>query len=417
MNIALLHYSAPPIVGGVESVLAHHARLMAGAGHSVRILAARGEPWTEKIDFIRLPLADSLHPDILAVKHELDAGRIPPAFAILAETLAAQIRTAASQADVLIAHNVCSLNKNLVLTEALHRLYLEPGFPRLMLWHHDLAWVTSRYLPELHDGHPWDLLRTDWPGAIQVVGSALRQSELAALLGISPKRIHIVPNGIDVAQFLKLEDRTVQFLDRLDLLQAAPILLLPVRITPRKNLELALSTLACLRDIFPNARMVITGPVGAHNPANAEYFQYLLELRHMLHLDSAAHFLAEMDDTPLPDSVVADFYRLSDALFLPSREEGFGIPLLEAALSHRPIFCADLPALRELGNEVVFYFSPDGEPADVAAIVFRHLQNDPVFRLAAAVRRDFNWERIYEEKIEPLLESVLVDRTVNGEGL
>ena len=33
MKIALLHYSAPPIVGGVESVLAHHAREMAAAGH------------------------------------------------------------------------------------------------------------------------------------------------------------------------------------------------------------------------------------------------------------------------------------------------------------------------------------------------------------------------------------------------
>jgi hypothetical protein len=32
MKIALLHYSSPPIVGGVESVLAHHARLMANAG-------------------------------------------------------------------------------------------------------------------------------------------------------------------------------------------------------------------------------------------------------------------------------------------------------------------------------------------------------------------------------------------------
>jgi mannosylglucosylglycerate synthase len=35
MNVALLHYSAPPVVGGVESVLDHHARLMADDGHQV----------------------------------------------------------------------------------------------------------------------------------------------------------------------------------------------------------------------------------------------------------------------------------------------------------------------------------------------------------------------------------------------
>jgi glycosyltransferase involved in cell wall biosynthesis len=416
MNIALMHYSVPPVVGGVESVLAHQARLMVSAGHSVRILAARGEPWTEEIDFTRLPLADSLHPDILAVKHELDAGRIPHAFADLADTLAGQIRTAVSRVDVLIAHNVCSLNKNLCLTESLHRLYREPGFPQLILWHHDLAWTTPRYLPELHEGYPWNLLRTDWPGATQVVVSALRQSELAKLLGISPERIHIIPNGVDVAGFLKLEDRTIQFLNRLDLLQAAPILILPVRITPRKNLELALRTLACLRETFPAAVMIVTGPIGAHNPANVEYFHGLLDLRDRLHLKHAANFLAEIQNDFLPDSVIADFYRLADALFLPSREEGFGIPLIEAALSHRPIFCADLPALRELGGESVFYFSPDDEPVDVAGLVVRHLQNDPVSRLAATIRRDFNWNQIYKGKIEPLLESVLTHRAVPGEG-
>jgi glycosyltransferase involved in cell wall biosynthesis len=299
------------------------------------------------------------------------------------------------------------------LTEALRRLSGQPDFPRLILWHHDLAWTTPRYLPELHDGFPWDLLRKDWPGATQVAVSALRQSELAALLGIPPGRIRVVPNGIDVAEFLKLEDRTVRFLDRLDLLQAAPILLLPVRITPRKNLELALRTLACLRETFPAAAAIVTGPIGAHNPANAEYFRTLLEMRDRLNLNPAARFLAEIYKENLPDTVISDFYRLADALFLPSREEGFGIPLIEAALSHRPVFCADLPALRELGGESVVYFSPDDEPAHVASLVVRRLRDDPVFRLAAVVRRDFNWDRIYREIIGPLLESVLSDRAAD----
>ncbi len=43
MKIDLLHYSAPPIVGGVESVISHHARLMSKAGHPVRIIAGRGD--------------------------------------------------------------------------------------------------------------------------------------------------------------------------------------------------------------------------------------------------------------------------------------------------------------------------------------------------------------------------------------
>ena len=56
MNIAILHYSVPPVVGGVESVIAHHARLMAADGHSVRLIAARGEALSEQIPLITVPL-------------------------------------------------------------------------------------------------------------------------------------------------------------------------------------------------------------------------------------------------------------------------------------------------------------------------------------------------------------------------
>ena len=55
----------------------------------------------------------------------------------------------------------------------------------------------------------------------------------------------------------------------------------------------------------------------------------------------------------LPDEVIADFYRLSDALLFPSREEGFGIPIIEAAFSSIPVFCYNIPVLRELGGEDV----------------------------------------------------------------
>ncbi|MBI3739501.1 MAG: glycosyl transferase family 1, partial [Chloroflexi bacterium] len=43
MKITLLHYAALPIIGGVESVMGHHARLMTDAGHQVRVIAGRGE--------------------------------------------------------------------------------------------------------------------------------------------------------------------------------------------------------------------------------------------------------------------------------------------------------------------------------------------------------------------------------------
>jgi glycosyltransferase involved in cell wall biosynthesis len=407
MRVALLHYAAPPVVGGVEGVLAHQARLMTEAGHRVRVIAARGGAGSAAIEFMRLPQVDSRHPQVLAVKAQLDAGAVTPDFERLQEALAAELRGALADQDIVIAHNVCSLHKNLPLTAALQQLHAAPDAPRLILWHHDLAWTTPRYRAELHDGYPWDLLRTDWPDATQVTISRLRQRELAKLLGVPPNRINVIPNGVDVRAFLKLEDQTWEFVQRLKLLDAAPLLLLPVRLTPRKNIELALLTLRQLRATFPAATLIVTGPLGPHNPANVDYFAQLKQVRAEAGLTGAVHFLAELTEAYLPDAVIADFFRLADALLFPSREEGFGLPMLEAALSHLPIFCADSPGapLRELGGAEATYFSPEADPASVANLIATQLTASPTFRFAARARRVFTWEHVYTQHIAPLLAS------------
>jgi len=404
MNIALLHYSAPPVVGGVESVLAHHARLMTGADHNVRVVAGRGDQFDPRVEFMSLPLIDSRHPNVLAAKAELDRGDVPQDFDSLVDAISQAIAPALKGVDVLIAHNVCSLHKNLAMTAALKTLSEQAGAPHMILWHHDLAWTTLRYRAELHDGYPWDLLRTAWPSATQVVVSELRQRELAGLFNIPAEQITVVPNGIDAPTFLKLESQTRDLVERLRLLEAAPLLLLPVRITPRKNIELALRALASLQKGMPDARLVVTGPPGPHNPANAEYFARLKVTRTELRLEGSAHFLAEIVEGYLPDEVIADFYRLADALLMPSREEGFGIPIIEAGLVRIPIFCADIPPLRALGGDEATYFSPDTDPTVVAALIAIRLESNPGYRLRVRVRRAYTWEAVYSERIAPLLE-------------
>jgi len=403
MNIAILHYSVPPIVGGVESVIAHHARLMSADGHSVRLIAARGESLGELIPLTIIPLADSRHSRITEMKDELDRGEVTAVFESLRDELVVELKNALADVDVLIAHNVCSLNKNLALTAALHTLHAARQLPRLILWHHDLAWTTPRYLPEMHNGYPWDLLRTDWGETTHVVVSELRREELANLMKIQPASIQVVPNGVDAGRFYKLEALTQTLLEQTQLLDAAPILLLPVRVTPRKNIELALHTLAALKEQFPQAVLVVTGPLGPHNGNNIKYFEMLTDLRKQLNLEGSAHFLAELSAGFLPDEVIADFYRIADALFFPSREEGFGIPLIEAAFSHLPAFCADILPLRELGLEDAVFFSPDEVPAKVAGLLADYFHISMPARLAIRARASFRWEALYRQHIVPLL--------------
>jgi mannosylglucosylglycerate synthase len=403
MNIALLHYSVPPIVGGVESVIAHHARLMSNDGHSVRLIAARGEALNEQVPLTRITLADSRHERVAYVKAQLDSGEVTADFESLRDELEEGLQSVLSDVDVLIAHNVCSLNKNLALSAALHKLHRAKKLPRLILWHHDLAWTTSRYLPELHDGYPWDLLRTDWGNITHVAVSEMRRDELSELMKIEPASIRVIPNGVDARRFYKLEALTASLLEKTNLLDAAPILLLPVRVTPRKNIELALNTVAELKKDFPQAALVVTGPLGPHNASNIIYFEMLTSLREQLGLEGSIHFLAELHDGFLPDEVITDFYRVADALFFPSREEGFGIPLLEAAFSHLPAFCADIHPLKQLGMEDAVFFSPNEEPEIVARMIANHFHTSLPARLAMRARISFRWEAIYQQYIAALL--------------
>ena len=134
MNIAILHYSVPPIVGGVESVIAHHARLMSADGYSVRLIAARGEAPGEHIPLVAMPLAGSQNERVVQVQEQLKRGEITNDFEVIRDKLAIELQSALLGVDVLIAHNVCSLNKNLALTAALYQLHVSNKLPRLILW-------------------------------------------------------------------------------------------------------------------------------------------------------------------------------------------------------------------------------------------------------------------------------------------
>lgn len=409
-RVDLLHYAAPPVVGGVESVLERHARLMLADGCQVRILAGRGGEVNPRIPFISIPLVDSLHPDVLAAKALLDRGEIPPTFESLVDTLLNTIGELTAGSDVLIAHNVASLAKNLALTAALYRLSQEARQPKLILWQHDLAWTTPRYRMELHPGYPWDLLRTAWPEVLLVTVSEGRRAELVELLGIPKSQIQVIPNGVDYASLYKLEEKTTRFVRELNLLSAAPLLLLPVRLTPRKNIEFAVHVVAALMKIHPKTMLVVTGPLGAHNPTNMQYFERLRSLRAELDLTGLVHFLAELDHDYLPDQVIADFYRLADALIMPSREEGFGIPLIEAGFSGLPIFCSDIPPFRELGSPsnhnqpLVNYFSLEDSPTQVASQIGDKLIESTVYQWRVRCRQEYTWEMIYRTRIGPLLD-------------
>jgi glycosyltransferase involved in cell wall biosynthesis len=409
-SIALVHYAAPPVIGGVESVIAAHARLMVADGLDVRIVTGRGRVsprgWSLRI----VPLLNPRHPRIDAAQRELNAGRIPGDFDRLVGQLRAELEPALAGVDVVIAHNVGSLSLNLALTAALRGLADAANdhpatASRFVVWHHDLAATMADYRDTLHDGWPWSLLREAWPGTTTVVVSEHRREEFAALSGLDPASIEVVPNGIDLAWAWKLESKSAGLYERLVRQGIELLVLAPTRITSRKNLELTLSIVNELRAAGRSAAVVVTGPVDPHRPGERAYLQRLLALRSELGLDEVAWLLAAESQAGVPDSVVSDLYRIADLLLISSRDEGFGLPILEAGAGRLPIACTDLPTLREIAGDAALYFALDDPPAAIAARIVDRLEHDPTWRLARRVRFGYAWREVYRRFIAPLLQA------------
>jgi glycosyltransferase involved in cell wall biosynthesis len=421
MKVAILHYAAPPVVGGVEQTIYYHGRCLADAGYAVHVLTGDGGSFDPRIPVTVVPEFGSRHSEVLAVKGQLDRGQVTLDFAGLRDRLVTLLLDALAGVDVLLAHNILTLHKNLPLTAALDEwLGSEqsrgPVRSRILAWHHDLAWDDPRYKDQVHSGYPWDLLRTPWPGVRHVTVSAAQQARLAELYGLAAECIAVIPPGVDPARFLRLTATAERLVTEWGLLEADVLFLLPARVTRRKNIEMALRILAAFRaHTRRDARLVVTGPPGPHNPANAAYLQSLLDLKRELELQHAAHFLYEFGLTP-DDETMASLYQLADALLFPSLQEGFGIPVLEAGLARLPVFCADIPPLRESGNGLVHLFDPRGDPDLIAVQIADALNVDAAHRLRRRVLSGYTWKKIVQEKVIPLLQAPSDDcPTVDGE--
>ncbi len=102
------------------------------------------------------------------------------------------------------------------------------------------------------------------------------------------------------------------------------------------------------------------------------------------------------------DGELVELYRRAFALLMPSRNEGFGLPALEAMACGCPVVAASAGALPEVCGGAAILLDPDDPGAWRAAIA--GLAADPARRAAMASAglqraREFTWERTAREML------------------
>jgi glycosyltransferase involved in cell wall biosynthesis len=106
------------------------------------------------------------------------------------------------------------------------------------------------------------------------------------------------------------------------------------------------------------------------------------------------------------DQTMANLYGLCDALIFPSKDEGFGIPILEAGLTRMPVFCSDLHPFKESGQEQIHTFKLSDPLQGIARKIADKLFNDSAYVLRTRVRHEYTWENIIRCKLIPIIERV-----------
>lgn len=409
---AILHYSSPPIVGGVEAVIGAQAGAFRNAGYPVSVVSGRGdqEALPRGVEYLSVPEIDSRHPRIQALAKELEGGTIPPELESLTALLLERLERALDGIDVLIVHNVLTKHFNLALTTAISRYLARQPSVRCIAWCHDFTWTSPHSRPSVHEGYPWDLLRTRLDRVAYVTISKRRRSELAALLGCREDEIGVVYNGVDAPTLFGLTTEGRALVERLGVLDCDLSLLMPVRVTQAKNIEYAIRLTAALKEAGVRPRTVVTGPPDPHDAQSMEYFETLRELRSRHGVDEEMRFVYESGPDPAEPllvgmDLVAQLYRICDLMFMPSHREGFGMPILEAGLMGMPIVSTSVPAADELASDNALIFERGIDPEELAGRILAFVASNPTTRFRVEVRTRLTWRAIFRRDIEPLLTS------------
>jgi glycosyltransferase involved in cell wall biosynthesis len=409
-RVAILHYSAAPTVGGVEAVISAHAAALSENGYPVSVIAGKGSPqaFPESVDFIQIPEMDTQHPRITALSASLESGLVPQGFEEASINLQLELARALDSMQIIILHNLFSKHFNLPLTVALYRLI--PQFPekRWICWSHDFTWTSKSSRSKVYPGFPWDLLRTYIPQVTYVTVSQSRKRELVDLLEYPADRVQVVYNGVNLSNSLGLSSEGLALSKRLDLFRGNLILLMPVRVTRAKNIELALKILAELKERGAHPRLVVSGPPDPHDKNSMAYFRQLQNLRSRLELESEMHFVWESGPTPgqpyrIGARLVGELLRICDVMLMPSHYEGFGMPVLEAGLAGAAVATTSVPAAIEIAGDEVILFELHESPQAIARKILDWSHSSRRYQLRRKIRKNYTWNAIFERDIRPML--------------
>jgi glycosyltransferase involved in cell wall biosynthesis len=370
-TIAIVNDSLHRTGGGVNQVVKSQIEVLEGVfGLSLTVIVRGGDyrPASSRVSLKVLPPTDD------------------------PETLERVLREYLLGVDVVFIHNILTTPYNAGLAEAFRRLVPADGsLRRYVAWTHDV----------FQHGGPI-------PGMNYVAISWCRRELLSRELGISRESIYVAPNGVHLASLLGLSPAARMLCDRLRLFECDHVAWYPVRLARNKNFELAVSVIAAINRQGVRTKLLIPGVTNDKAEWQIEYYHELRQLARSLSIEDKVVFLTDLrtDDgqrLEVTDQIRDDLYRVVSFLLFTSRNEGFGLPILEAAAHRLPVVACWIPTVQEITHDCgVLTIDPSGDPESIARCTVAHLGACSTAALQYRMRHRYELREVMAHYLESL---------------
>ena len=407
-KIAIVHYTYPPVIGGVESVIQNHARILTKNGYRVKIITGEGGK-DEKIDVKVIPQLTSLTLVDEYLDRKIKRGILPNRFYQLKDEISSRLRDELKEVDICIIHNIMTMHFNLPLTCALDEIIDKlSNNIRFYLWCHDCALLNPSYTDDIPDRnlYPWNLLSKFNPKVSYIAISEVRKKQLASLFSIDEDLIQVIPVGLEIKSFLNISDPVWNLAWDKGFFESDLVMFFPSRMLKRKNYELGIRVVREMKNRGKICRFVITAPPDPHNPKTNEYFNYLHDLSKKLDVEEEIVFLSDLKEhygIKMDYNDIKELYSICDVLFLTSTQEGFGIPLLEAGAKRMPVICTNIESLAEIAGDYALRIDFNQDISTITTRILNYVESSSVFSMFKKVISHYSWEMIYNNYFKKLL--------------
>ena len=75
-TVSIIHYSSPPVIGGVEFVIEAQTRYLLSRNFQVKVISGKGENFLPEMQLVCIPEIYSLHPKVIEAQEALKKGKI-----------------------------------------------------------------------------------------------------------------------------------------------------------------------------------------------------------------------------------------------------------------------------------------------------------------------------------------------------